>query len=405
MNTKMTMTKSVLATAALALCGAAAQAQVLMAHDKDFWKDGIDRMAEAGGFEHASYTTDQYKAYLQSSMTAGNPPDIFTWWTGNALADIVSSGQAAQIDELWEQKIAAGEFAAGTQELFKVDGKTYAVPMLLARWVMFYNKEMFDANGISEPTTWAELEAAAAKLKQAGITPFHATVQAGWRGFIWFSEIMIRQDPDAYIGLHDGSVPYDGPEVQAVFDKWVEWYGKGYFSDPRSTEEAEDFARGEAAMYLMGEWVTGTLVDNGMTIGDKLGVFIMPNADPALANQVIVEGSPILISRDAWNDPAKRKVFEYWVSVDGSNLWSEVQSLYNGNLKAAAPNDIIKEISADMGAGGHLARNRWWEAVPSDLQGDLVAELSAFMLEPTAEKARETMANMQALNAEYWADQ
>ncbi len=394
-----------LATATVMAATPAFADDVLMAHDKDFWRDGMDAMAEAGGFEHTGYVTDQYKAFLQSSMTAGNPPDIFTWWTGNALADIVASGQAADVGEIWDAKIASGELAEGTRDLFTVDGTTYALPMLLARWVMFYNKDMFAEHGVEVPTSWAELEQAAATLKAAGVTPFQATVQDGWRGFIWFSEIMIRHNPEAYKGLHDGSVPYDGPEVQQVFDIWVDWYEKGYFADPRSNEEEVDFARGVAAMYLMGEWATGTLTSSGLPIGEKLGVFITPNADPSLPNQVIVEGAPILISNEAFADPEARAAYEFWVSVDGSNKWAEVQSLYNGNLKADAPNGIIQEVNEIMSAGGHVALNRWWEAVPSDLQGDIVAELTGFMLEPTREKADEVMANMQALNAAYWADQ
>ena len=394
------------ASLAVAIAAAgAATAQVHMAHDKDFWRAGIDAMGAAGGFEHSGYTTDQYKAYLQSAMSAGNPPDIYTWWTGNALVDIVSSGQAADVGELWDAKVAAGEFAPGTRDLFTVDGVTYAIPMLIARWVVFYNIEMFAEHGIEEPTTWEELEAAAAKFKEAGITPFNASVQDGWRGFIWFSEIMIRQNPDAYAGLHDGSVPYDGPEVQAVFDQWVEWYEKGYFTDPRSNDEQKDFAGGSAAMYIQGEWAVGALLQYGMEIGKDLGVFIMPNTDPGMDNQVIVEGAPILVSPEAWADPEKRAAFEFWASVEGAQVWSDQLSLYTGNLKGPAPNPIINEISAEMEAGGHAARNRWWEAVPSDLQGDIVAELAAFMLQPTAEKAEEVMANMQAFNSDYWADQ
>lgn len=382
-----------------------APADVTMSHDKDFWKDGFDAMSEAGGFEHIGYATDQYKAFLQTSMTAGNPPDIFTWWTGNALSDIVASGQAAAVDELWDAKIESGEFAPGTRDLFTVDGQTYAIPLLLARWITFYNKEQFEAAGLeSVPQTWEELEAAAEALKAAGFTPFNATVQDGWRGFIWFSELFIRMNPEAYAGLHTGEVPYDGPEVEAVFDKWVEWYEKGYFTDPRSTTEPEDFAAGKGAMYLMGEWATGLIADAGMTPGEDFGAFIMPNAVDA-PTQVIVEGAPILISEDAWNDPDKRAAYEYWASVEGANLWAEAQSLYNGNLKAKAPNAIIQEVSDIITEGGHAAVTRWWEAVPSDIQGDLVAEMSAFMLEPTAEKAAEVMANMQSFNAEYWADQ
>ena len=48
---------------------------------------------------------------------------------------------------------------------------------------------------------------------------------------------------------------------------------------------------------------------------------------------------------------------------------------------------------------------RWWEAVPPDLQGELVAEMNRFMLDPTMETADDVMATMQTLNAAYWADQ
>ena len=378
---------------------------VKMALDKDFWRDGLTAMGETCGFEHSGMAVDQYKAYIMTSLNAGNPPEIFTWWTGNAMGEIVSSGGAAVVDELWDQKIESGEFSAGAKELFSVDGTAYAIPMLFARWVVFYNMKHFADAGVSEPKTWEDLENAAVALKAAGHTPFHASVQDGWRGFIWFSEIMIRQNPEAYKGLHTGDVAYDGPEVQAVFDQWVEWYDKGYFGDMRTPEEAQDFARGKGSMYLMGEWITGNLEQFGMTIGDDLGVFIMPNADSSLDNQVIVEGSPIFISNAGWKDPEVRKVYECWISIEGGNKWAEVLSLYNGNQKGTAPNAIIAEVTEDMAAGGHLARNRWWEAVPSDLQADIVAALSDFMLEPTAAKAKQTMSDMQSFNAAYWADQ
>ena len=72
------------------------------------------------------------------------------------------------------------------------------MPLHLSRWVAFYNKAHFAEAGIGEPKTWDELMAAADTLLAAGHAPFHATVQDGWRGFIWFQEIMIRTDPAAY---------------------------------------------------------------------------------------------------------------------------------------------------------------------------------------------------------------
>ena len=58
-----------------------------------------------------------------------------------------------------------------------------------------------------------------------------------------------------------------------------------------------------------------------------------------------------------------------------------------------------------MTAGNTIALQRWWEAVPAAIQGDMVAELSAFVLNPTAEQADITIANLDAINKEYWAEQ
>ena len=56
-----------------------------------------------------------------------------------------------------------------------------------------------------------------------------------------------------------------------------------------------------------------------------------------------------------------------------------------------------------MTANKTVPYQRWWEAVPADLQGELVALLNAFELNPTEANAADTVAKMQALNAKYWA--
>ena len=74
-------------------------------------------------------------------------------------------------------------------------------------------------------------------------------------------------------------------------------------------------------------------------------------------------------------------------------------------MKANPPNALVAKINEDVAANDVQAIGRWWEAVPSDLQGELVAEMNRFMLDPTMETAKSAMANMQALNEEYWSEQ
>ena len=112
---------------------------------------------------------------------------------------------------------------------------------------------------------------------------------------------------------------------------------------------------------------------------------------------------PIMVSAEAVNDENVRKALDFWTSVEGANAWSEASGNYAGNSNAAAPNPIISKISADMSEAGTSAIMRWWEATPSDLQGEFVAELNSFLLDPTMENAEGIMSRMQALNEDYWS--
>ena len=396
--------------AAALLAGAAARAEeVKLFNDKGFWTNQLQQVGDAAEKKTgvkivpSPYSSpEQYKAFIQSSLSGGSAPDLFTWWTGQTFNDLVATGQIAPLDDVWKDLVASGQYDASTADLFKVDGKVYAVPLEIARWVVLYNKDHFKEVGISEPKTWDELMAAAEKLKAAGHTPFEATVQEGWRGFIWFEELMLRTDPKAYNGLFDGSVAYDSEPVKKAFKLWGDLASKGYFSDPRSNEEAKDFASGKASMYLIGEWAQGIAQAAGMP-ADKIGAFIMPNIDPKAPSTIIVEGGPLVVSKVGKEKKPVMTALNFWTSADGASAWAAASGNYIGNLKATPPNANITAINAAMTANKTVPYQRWWEAVPADLQGELVALLNAFELNPTEANSADTMAKMQALNAKYWA--
>ena len=402
-----------LAAAGVLTSGSAAVAtDVQLFHDKGFWSEPLQQVGDVAGemtgnriVQVAYANPEQYKAFIQSSIAGGETPDMFTWWTGGVFRELVASGALAELDGVWEEILATGDFVESTRDFYRVGEHIYGVPLHLSRWVAFYNKAQFAEAGIGEPETWDDLMAAAEKLKAAGYAPFHATVQDGWRGFIWFQEIMLRTDPDAYNGLHDGSVPYDGDSVRNAFRIWSDWYANGYFSDPRSTEEAADFARGEGAIYLIGDWAVGLIEAAGMKAGEDFGVFIMPNMDAGLPPSVIVEGGPIVLSKEALEKPEVVSALKFFVSVDGANAWAEASGNFMGNMNAEPPNVLVAKINRTVADQGTLAFERWWEAVPADIQGEVVAEFNRFMLDPTMETAEDVMATVQDLNAEYWDSQ
>ena len=394
--------------------GAALADDVTLNHDKHFWSKQLQAVGDLCGeqtgvriVEQPYSPPDQYKAFVQSSMASGSPPDMLTWWSGATFRDdLVATGQIAVLDDVWDELLKSGDYTSESAEPFKVEGHYYAVPLHFNRWVLFYNPELFAKAGITaEPKTWDELIATADKLKAAGITPFVTTTQDGWRGFIWFEELMIRTDPKAYLGLFDGTTSYDGPEVRKVFEIWSDMFAKGYFSDPRSNQEVQDFAAGKGAMDLMGEWAIGLMTEAGMKVGEDLDAFVVPNVDPALGSGMIFEASPLAVSVAGKEKPDVMTALKCWLSTPAATKWGEVSGNFMGNVKATPPSAIVSKISDVIAAEQSTLYPRWWEAVPAELQGESVAALNSFMLSPTMETAEKVMSDIAALHKQYWENQ
>ena len=68
----------------------------------------------------------------------------------------------------------------------RADGKLYGVPYSVPMMGVFYNQEIFAAQGIEIPKTYKDFVAACEKLKAAGITPIAA---GGANGSAWALEI------------------------------------------------------------------------------------------------------------------------------------------------------------------------------------------------------------------------
>jgi multiple sugar transport system substrate-binding protein len=409
----MSLLKTILAAGLAATLSVGTAFAAELYSDKTPWNAGMTELARLGAAASGAEITlqevtptDKYQAFMQTSIAGNNAPAFFTWWNGNQLKDVVDTGIAADLTTYWDAAIANGDFSAAQAELVSVDGKPYGILLNVANWVMFYNKNHFEQAGIAgPPTTWAEFLDACEKLKAAGFTPINGPASGGWMPFIWFSQLVLATDPDAFVGLTDGSVPYDSDAVKNAFAVWGDMYAKGYFTDPREQDDQKFFVDGTASMFLVGDWHSGSFAEAGMVPGEDFGTFLMPSLSPDVQQSVIVEASPIVVSKAALDaNPDLGKAIQAMMGADASNALGSTVQVYNGNMKAQAPNEIIAADAELVATAKPRALVRWWEAVPSQIQGDLVAAMGEFMFNPTAEQATQSMTTMQAINADYWAN-
>ena len=159
----------------------------------------------------------------------------------------------------------------GNETLFKIartayaDGTLHSIPYQPSIFGFFYNKTLFDKAGIQEvPTTWDELDAACAKLKDAGITPITAD-DAYMTSFIGYHLARyIGQDGVKSLvtgkEVNGENVTWDDERVLAAAESFADFAKKGYFSKNIATNvypagQNQEFAPGDAAIVICGSWL------------------------------------------------------------------------------------------------------------------------------------------------------
>lgn len=243
-----------------------------------------DKNPEDRIFNAAKDSGAETRAELQAKIDEGSPPDLFQ---GNA-ADIpafvaANPGALEPLDTFLSDEGLDKAIIAEILKDVTVDGNVYAMPVNIHREnALFYNKELFDANNLTPPTTIEEFLAACATLKAAGVTPV-ATGFQGWILRIMFNSIaMGTMGADAF---HDYMSGGTGHEAQ--FAEAVDVMGtvlSDYINADASTDgfgwtQAADAVKsGEAAMFFHGDWAKGYFVQYDWTPGVDFGVVGAPGA-------------------------------------------------------------------------------------------------------------------------------
>ncbi len=381
-------------------------------HDKAPWdelyQDMSQMAADATGIslEITPFAdTTSYQQTILSSLPTDEAPDIFTWWSGFRMEDLYESGNLLDVTSVWQQAVQDGNLPESLAEAFTFDGKQYGVPNHVSYWPTFYNKKVFDDNGLTPPTTWDELMAAADTLKGAGVTPFYATIDGRWPSFIWFEELLIRTNPDFYVDLTQGRKSYTDPVVTGAMETWRSMLEKGYFTAldiPMDTTAAGMFANGEIAMFQIGTWFQQQFIDAGMTPGEDFDAFVLPNVNPDLKeNVIIVEAGPFAIPAQAANAEKSVEFFNWWVTPEAQSAWANKLGDAPANPKAKSENPILAKLISTLGEQRYRFIQRYWEASPAPIVESAVDELGRFMLNP--DEAEEVLETIQGLAQAEWS--
>ena len=254
--------------------------------------------------------SDQFEAQLPTRIAGGNAPDIAFIPQPGLLQKLVQAGGpvaapeavVANVDQYWNPAWKS----YGT-----VDGTFYAAPLgSNMKSFVWYSPKKFAEWGITVPTTWDEMFAAADAIAAAGVKPFCGGIESGgatgWPSTDWLEQIVLRtQGGEVYDKWVSHEIPFDSPEITAAMDILAGWmknpdYVNGGFGDVKTiaTTAFQDaggpILAGECAMLQQASFYANFWENfqPGTTIAEDGDVFAfyLPAVDEAIAPNPVVGG-------------------------------------------------------------------------------------------------------------------
>lgn len=240
--------------------------------------EAIEAFTEATGVEvevNFAGSRDTRKT-LQPALDAGETIDVFdediervniTW--GDYLLDIQEMYDASELNGTQNATLInlAKELGGGTLK---------SVPYQPSTFVVMYNKDLFDAAGVTVPTTWDEFLAVCEALKQQGV--YALTIDDAYMAafFGYMMDRVAGYETTKAVAAGDftnEAVLKTAEAIQTLVDN-------GYI-DPRAAgnvypQGQSNIADESVAMYLNGTWLPNE-IRNQTKEGFRWGSFALPN--------------------------------------------------------------------------------------------------------------------------------
>jgi multiple sugar transport system substrate-binding protein len=255
--------------------------------------------------------------YAKQLDSTGQLPDVMIAVSPSGFAE-AGKLYAFTADELKDFEFPNNGAVKG--KVYQLPANTQTIP------VVYYNKKQFaDAGITAEPKTYAELLAAAEKLKAKGIQPFvtggvHDNLGVLFAGIAGTD--VYAKNATWMADRRAGKVKFCDAGWKAAAAKLADLSAKGYLNkgdvsrDYAGTQQA--FLDGKGAIYPMGNWFASALDDPKTKPPFEVGQFNWPTDDGKMVVPAFTGGG-LLVNANAKNLDAARK-FAIAFQTDKTNM-------------------------------------------------------------------------------------
>lgn len=301
---------------------------------------------------------DPYEQGVQTKVATGDKPDLAFWQpTASELTALNATQNLQSLDGAPWVKNYTGNLADMTGKLG--DTRYAALVTTPAVIGVYYNKEVFAANGITTtPKNWDEFIQLAQQLKAKGVDPFYEMGGDKWATQWW---VQAQLADAAKNGLWDkvnkNQEKFTDPTIQGAIDNYQKLIQQGLFNSDIKTatfvDQGTALLGGKAAMAMQVNSFFGELqaTSNTADLNKKIGFF--PISPTGNVGTYIPDQSNALVafkSGDSKREAAARQFLSYWLG-DGYKDFVKAQSTVSLIKGVDTPSDVpqaLKDVAASL---------------------------------------------------------
>ncbi|MDQ0748844.1 alpha-glucoside transport system substrate-binding protein [Streptomyces africanus] len=290
--------------------------------------------------------------FIGSKVAGGQPPDIAMLPQPGAIKQAVDRGWAKPLGAE-AQKELGENYSQGWQDIGKVGGKQYGVYYKAAnKSLVWYNNQVFENAGASEPETWPDLLKTAQTVYDSGVTPFSAGGAEGWTLTDWFENVYLSQaGPEKYDQLAKHEIKWTDSSVKDALTTLAQVWGKpdyiakGALQTDFPASVTQVFTGGDqpkAAMVAAGDFAQVN-IPKSMKIGTDAKVFPFP---------AVGDNGPVVSGGDAaviLEDSKGSQALATWLaSPDAAQIQAKLGGYLSPNKNvpnSAYPNAVQQRIA------------------------------------------------------------
>lgn len=302
------------------------------------------------GFQAATGATvevvtipDPYEQGIQTKVATGDKPDIAFWQPTASMLTAINAKTNLQPlnDAPWLSSLSPD-----LKDITGIlDGTRYAA-LITSPAVegVYYNKEVFAANGITAtPKSFDEMVTLARTLKGKGVTPFYEMAADRW-ATQWWVQVQLADAAKAgfWEKVNKGEATFNDPVVVDAIKKYKALIDEGLFNENIKTAKFEDqgaaLLAGDAAMVVQVNSFFGQLQAKAdtATLDKKIGFF--PISPSGNVGTFIPDQSNALVAfktGDAKREAAARQLLAYWMGPGYAGFVADRNTV---SLETAVPN-------------------------------------------------------------------